>query len=161
MTTKEKTRIELSTECSCTTLDEDDNEIESYECFGCYDDEKAYLIEQLGLWLNANAWDDDVIIRVSFSGVSWQRVAGYGDITVSDIPEFLHLNGEFRIAFDLTADYKTLTAVRYSHDEPMGTGLITFTKSPFSRCDYCGDVSEFLLVNNEITCGSCYRRNSN
>lgn len=147
--------IELSSECKCVEFDEDDNEIQSQDCWGCYKESLEYLTLELGHWAKANGYDDDVIIRVQFSGVSWQRVNGYGDITLTDIPEFLTLNGDFRIVFELTADYLTLTARRYSHDEPTGTGLITFTKSPFSRCDYCGDPSECLVINDEKVCQHC------
>jgi hypothetical protein len=155
MNAEQLTRIELCNSCTCITYDDQDNEIESCECFGCYQDELAYLKGELAEWLKANKWTDETIIRVSFSGISWQRIAGQADITVEDIPEFLHLNGEFRIVFTLTADYLTLTACRYSHDEQTGTGLITFTESPFTRCDYCGDPSECLNINNEKVCSHC------
>lgn len=155
MITKEITKIQITTECNCEIYDENDDLTPATDCFGCYDDALAYLGEKIDEWLQANGYDDDTIIRVQFSGVSWQRVAGYGDITVADIPEFLALNGDYRIVFELTADNLTLTARRYSHDEPTGTGLITFTRSPFSRCDYCGDPAECLLINDEKVCKHC------
>lgn len=155
MTTEQLTRIELTTECSCELYDDDDNLTPANDCFGCYNDALDDLGHNLNLWLQANGYTDETIIRVQFSGVSWRRVGGYGDITVADIPEFLALNGDFRIVFELTADNKTLTARRYSHDEPTGTGLITFTESPFSRCDYCGDPAECLLINDEKVCSHC------
>lgn len=155
MTTQEITRIELATECNCETYDEDDNLTPANDCLGCYDDTLAYLDDKLAEWLTANEWTDETIIRVQFSGVSWRNVSGYGDITPSDMPEFLYLNGEYRIVFELTADNKTLTARRYSHDEPTGTGLITFTRSPLTRCDYCGDPSECLIINDQKVCNHC------
>lgn len=151
----ETNTIELTNSCNCEIYDEDDNLTPANDCFGCYDDSLAYLGENLDNWAKANGYDDDEIIRVEFSGVSWQRVSGHGDITLADIPEFLALNGDYRIVFNLTADYLTLTACRYSHDEPTGTGLITFTRSPFSRCDYCGDPSECLEINGEKVCSHC------
>lgn len=162
METNELTQIEISSECSCTYLDEYGEEQPMLDhCFsGCYSEQLDYLQRELNKWLKANEWDDETIIRVQFSGVSWQRVAGYGDITVADIPEFLTLNGEFRIVFTLTADYKTLTACRYSHDEPVGTGLITFTRSPFVRCDYCGDVSECSPLDGQQICQHCKEWNA-
>jgi hypothetical protein len=155
MNVQELTEITLTTECFCTVYDEDDNKQPATDCFGCYDDELAYLAEKLGEWLTANEWTDETIIRVQFSGVSWQRVAGYGDITVDDILEFLTLNGDFRIVFTLTPDNKTLTARRYSHDEPMGTGLITFTRSPLTNCAYCGDPAECSQLDGQEICQHC------
>lgn len=155
MTTEQLTRIEITNECNCVFIDDDENESQSPDCWGCYDDRLDDLNDKLAEWLTANEWTDETIIRVQFSGVSWQRVAGYGDITPADIPEFLALNGDYRIVFELTADNLTLTARRYSHDEPVGTGLITFTRSPLTRCDYCGDPSECLVINDEKVCNHC------
>jgi hypothetical protein len=161
MNAEQMTRIEISTECNCVEFDEDDNETQASECWGYeYQESIEYLRGELLHWLKANEWTDETIIRVQFSGVSWRRVAGYTDITVADIPEFLTLNGDFRIVFDLTADYQTLTACRYSHDEPTGTGLITFTRSPFSRCDYCGDVSECSPLDGQQICQHCKEWNA-
>jgi hypothetical protein len=161
MKTNELTRIELSSQCICITFDDDDNEIESDQCFGCYQDELEYLTGEIGLWLNANGYDDETIIRVQANGITWQRLDGYSDITVADIPEFLNISGDFRIVYEFTADYKTLTARRYSHDEPVGTGLITFTRSPFSRCNFCGDVSECSQVDDDFICKFCSEKEWN
>lgn len=156
MTVQQLTEIEITTACNCVEFDEDDNELAASQCWGYeYQESVDYLKEKLGEWLTANEWTDETIIRVQFSGVSWQRVAGYGDITVADIPEFLTLNGEFRIVFTLTPDNKELTARRYSHDEPMGTGLITFTRSPFTRCAYCGDPAECSQLDGQEICQHC------
>ena len=148
--------IELSSSCTCETYDDDDNLIAADNCYGCYNDELEYLQGELEHWAKANGYNDETIIRVNFSGVSWQRVSGYGDITLSDIPNFLELNGDFRIVFDLTPDYLTLTARRYSHDEPVGTGLITFTKSPLAACVACGSVAECSPIDGDPYCTECY-----
>lgn len=156
MNTEQLTEMEISTECNCVEFDEDENETAAAECWGYeYQESVEYLKEKLSEWLTANEWTDETLIRFQFSGVSWQRVAGYGDITVADIPEFLTLNGDFRIVFTLTPDNKTLAARRYSHDEPMGTGLLSFTKSPLVLCAYCGDAGECTELDGQPICKHC------
>jgi hypothetical protein len=147
----------LSTECSCTYLDENGDEQPLLDhCFaGCYSDALELLQHELSKWERANGYNDDTVIRVQAEAIGWQRRAGYLDTAAENVAECLKINGDFRITYHLTADYKTLTARRSSHDEPTGTGLITFTKSPLDNCDYCGDIGECSQYDDGLICQHC------
>lgn len=59
--------------------------------------------------------------------MGWLRQSGFAECLSNPerITELLSLNAEFRLEFELIG--KTLTARRWSHDEPTGTGLFTFS----------------------------------
>jgi hypothetical protein len=146
----------LTTECSCTYLDDDDTEQPLLnDCLDCYSDELEYLQHELAKWQDVNGYNDYTVIRVQAEAIGWERRAGYLDTAAENVAECLKINGDFRITYYLTADYKTLTARRSSHDEPTGTGLITFTKSPLDNCDYCGDIGECSQYDDGLICQHC------
>jgi hypothetical protein len=148
--------FELTTDCTCVVFDDDENQIEADTCYGCYDDALENLRCELEHWQTVNGFDDATLIRLEASGLGWRRRAGYRDIRADEITGALTLNGDYRIHFSFTPDYKTLTARRYSHDEPTGTGEIVFAKSPLEACDYCGEPAECQdLVSEYATERAC------
>ncbi len=152
---------ELTTECTCTYLDDNDNEQPSYDCYGCFDDAKEWLNENLTEWQNANGYDDDTLIRIEADGLGWRRLSGFIDCRVSEIAQALSINGDYRIIFKFSLDFKTLSAVRYSHDEPTGTGKMVISKSPFDECAYCREIDNCQTVNGFAACTVCYEMQVN
>lgn len=159
--TKTKNVIELSTNCSCVFLDEDDNWKESEYCSGiCWEDSIDALAWEIEEWKEANGFTDRTLIRVQAEAVGWMRRSGYKDVYPEDVSMCLNLDSDFTIRFTFSEDYKTLTAQRFSHDEPTGTGTITFTESPLSKCDYCGDVDSCMKLGEDNLCEFCHERES-
>jgi hypothetical protein len=122
----------LTNSCTCEYYDENEELQPSLECYGCYDDDLEVVKHELKLWAQANNWTgmfEDTEIEVKGSGMGWTRVSGVA-YCFADEPDqlikLLTINGDYRIEFMFSEDYKTLTARRYSHDEPIGTGLFTF-----------------------------------
>jgi hypothetical protein len=108
--------FEISSECSCVEFDEDENESQSSECWGCFDDDLSnFRYEILNPWLEANGWDEDTIILVQGLGMHWNHVAGWTNARASEVVDALKLNGDFTLRYKLEG--KTLTCVRSSHDE--------------------------------------------
>ena len=136
---------QVSTSCSgCPDFYDPDTDtwIETKECDGsCYEDDKSCLADLIDEWANYHTYTDQTLIRVDGSGMGWRSVSGYKDVTLDKVGEALYLNGEFQIRYELSADYE-LTAQRWSHDEPMGSAIFTFTKSPLNKCDACGEIDE-------------------
>lgn len=145
----------ITTACTCTYEDDNGNETESSECFGCYEFDIDNLNYDLTEWAKANGYEDETLIRIEATGLGWERRAGYKDVKVEEIDKALFINGEFTITYEFSADYKTLTAVRYSHDEPTGTGEMTFTKSPLDYCARCGEVDTCREIDGEQFCPVC------
>jgi hypothetical protein len=76
--------------------------------------------------LKSKGIDGEQLLYVGASGVGWQRRSGYA-IAKADtdaIIKALSINGDFRLVF--TYEDGEMSAVRYSHDEPMGTGKFEF-----------------------------------
>jgi hypothetical protein len=122
----EVVKFEISSECSCVEFDEDENESQSSECWGCYKDEvDNFKHEILKPWLEANNWDEDTIILVQSLNMNWNHVAGWTNARASEVIEALTLNGDYTLRY--TLEGKELTCVRSSHDE-MGAKF-TFTKA--------------------------------
>ena len=143
--------MELSSSCSCMYYDEETNtEVESDFCFGdCWTDDYNYFkTEFLPLWLNANGFDEDTIIRIEGSRMTWQNVSGYLDTEANKIIEALNINGEFRLTFTLSSDLMTLKARRGSHDEPTGA-YFEIRKSEAQKCSWCGNIRECEVFNTE------------
>lgn len=138
---------EVSTNCSCEVLNEETNEYEfSDYCFGdCYQDAKYNLDELIAEWVMANNFNDYTLIRVEGSSIGWRNLNGYKDIECKDVAETLFLNGEFTVRYELSKANE-LTARRWSHDEPMGTGIFTFTKSPMEYCEICNELDEVTVI---------------
>lgn len=123
---------EITNNCVCEDYDE---ETETYspsnECFGCYEDALANLTyEVIKPWVSANGIDEDTELVARGTGMTWQRLSGYARTTPKTIVDTLSLNGDWTLQFTLSNGAKTLTAIRYSHDEPTGTGAITFEVAP-------------------------------
>ena len=114
MDTVEKWEIELDNSCQCS--DDDGNLLT--DCYGCFDDTLTIVDEMIGQWVE-NIGFDGTSIKVDGSGMGWDRLDGYAITTVDKIPNALYINGEFRIVFSLEGE--SLSAVRYSHDEPTGS----------------------------------------
>jgi hypothetical protein len=122
----EVVKFEISSECTCVEFDEDENESQSSECWGCFDDDTLnFKYEILNPWLEANGWDEDTIILVQSLNMNWNKVAGWTNARAKEVVEALTLNGDFTLRYKLEG--KELTCVRSSHDE-MGA-LFTFTKA--------------------------------
>ena len=123
----EKTVVEfeITSDCSCVEFDENENEFQSSDCWGCYDDDKDnFKYEILKPWLEANGWDEDTVVHVFSGNMNWNRVTGWTNIRASEAIDCLTLNGDFTLRYKL--DGKDLTCVRSSHDE-MGA-LFTFSE---------------------------------
>jgi hypothetical protein len=117
-----ETKVTLNSDCTC--VDEDGNFIE--ECFGCWDDSK-YDLDLLVKEVQADkGWTDETEVQVEYRGVSWRRVSGdfVMAFNADDLIKRFSLNGDFKLVF--TYANGELVLVRYSHDEPVGTGNITF-----------------------------------
>ena len=127
----------VSTDCQCQTFDEEAQDyVLSTECFGdCYEWQKEDVFELLGTWYLANGIEENDPILVKGSGMTWQRLDGHKWTNTMELDSALSINGDFRIEWYLNGT--ELTARRWSHDEPTGTGLFTFTA--YKPCDKCGE----------------------
>jgi len=119
--------FELSSDCICveyddetgeTKLDEQGNPVMSQVCFDCYDEEKAFIQDQIiADWVKANAWELDTPLKINGKRMTWQHLSGYAYATPETLIDKLTLNGDFTLRFTLSPDHKQLTCVRSSHDE--------------------------------------------
>lgn len=134
---------EITTDCQCQTENDETGEFSpSNECFGdCYEGQKEDVFYLLDEWIQHNNFTNNTLIRIDGSGMGWRSVSGYKDVSVADVAEALFLNGDFRIRYELSQNF-VLTAQRWSHDEPMGSAIFTFFKSPLTMCDACGEIDE-------------------
>jgi len=128
----EMVEVELSSSCVCVYMDENDEAQPSDECFGCYSD----ALEDLGRdvlepWLDAHEADDGDYVVIDGSNIGWLRKSGKASLQIdkfgsndfqSDLLDVLTFNGDFRLVFRLVGD--DLSAIRYSHDEPMGASFV-------------------------------------
>ena len=140
---------EVSTNCSgCPSYydEETDSYLETEGCDGiCYEDDKGNLDYLIQEWADFHGYTDETIIKVVGSRMGWLSQNGYKNVAVKDVAQALFLNGDFTIRYELSNEHE-LTAQRWSHDEPMGTGIFTFTKSNVSKCDVCGELDEVKTV---------------
>jgi hypothetical protein len=126
----------LSTDCECSYLDEEDNEITPEYCQGyCYEEAYDDCIALLEDWQRLNDYPSAVIIQGRAMG--WQRRDGYAlirangsDKIAAETISNLTLNGDFSLQFTLKG--KDCTIRRGSHDEPTGA---SFTLEAFTPCD--------------------------
>jgi len=133
MTTINKQTVSVTTDCLCG---EGDTDYLTEYCSGdCYEWQKEDVFALLGEWQLLNNVDEDDIIRINASSVGWQGRSGHKDTDILELHGALSLNGDFKIEWYL--EDATLTARRWSHDEPVGTGLFTF--EIYKGCDKCGD----------------------
>lgn len=126
------TTVELGTDCTCEFYNEETGEFEpsdGTDCFGCYDTAWDDFIENIyNPWLSAIGADDDTDILVTGRGMGWQGRSGWIIVTARDLHSAMTINGDYRIVYRF--DGTALTATRYSHDEPTGTGVFTFEVAP-------------------------------
>jgi hypothetical protein len=127
----------LTTDCTCESYDDNDNLTPSDECFGCYDDDKALLIETLDKWIAELELSH---IEVQGRKMGWTRANGSViiDADAEELIKAMQLRGDFRLEFDLPdEDYDhDLKVMRYSHDEPTGATFLIdgLTTCPDSDC---------------------------
>ena len=125
MDTTEVIKAELESNCSCeeyddetgeSKLDEQGNAIQSQECFGCYDDDKTYIQDEvITTWVERNGWEMDTPLKINGERMTWLSRSGYAFATPETLIDKLTLNADFTLRFTLTGD--TLEVVRASHDE--------------------------------------------
>jgi hypothetical protein len=129
------TTVTLTTDCTCEMYDDETGEFrpsDGTECFGCYDTDWDDFIENIyNPWLAVIGADDDTDILVTGAGMGWQRRSGWIIVTARDLHSALQINGDYRIEYRFDGTY--LTAVRWSHDEPVGTGVFTFDIAPADK----------------------------
>jgi hypothetical protein len=115
----------LSTTCECET--EEGNWAE--DCYGCYEDNLAYLKDELlGNWLDTNGGGKDHV-RIDGKEMGWTRESGFLVVEFESLVDALKINGEYTLRFML--ENNKLTAMRTSHDEPMGAFFnFTFVDEP-------------------------------
>lgn len=149
--------VVLSTDCDCLYFDENEVEVQFWNCSGdCWNDEYEYFhSEFLPLWLKANGFAEDEIIRLEGSRMTWRNVAGYIDIEAGKLIDTLAINGDFRLVFTLSSNQKTLKARRSSHDEPTGA-YFEISKSEANKCSWCGNITICEVLDsvypNELAC---------
>lgn len=132
----------LTSDCTCEVYDEEteDTKLDEYgdpvrpeSCFGdCWQESEYDFTENiLKPYLSVKGWDLDTPIKVTCGRMSWRGVSGYAYTTPERLLDTLAINGDFRLEFEF--DGENLTAVRYSHDEPVGTGTFEFELSDESE----------------------------
>jgi len=130
---------ELSSNCRCTKTDDDGNELKdengyaipSEYCDGCWQDDQSNTeYDIIQPWQEANDIFDQDYVVISANRVSWRNVDGYAlsKADFKSILKTLTFDGDWTLKITLNAD-KTMTAQRWSHDEPTGTGIFTFRKA--------------------------------
>jgi hypothetical protein len=134
MDTTEVVKAELSSDCSCEEYDEETGEskldeqgevVMSIVCFGCYDDDKTYIQDEIiTTWVERNGFEMDTPLKINGERMTWLSRSGYAFATPETLIDKLTLNADFTLRFTLTGD--TLEVVRSSHDE-MGA-LFEFAK---------------------------------
>lgn len=147
----------VSTDCQCDYFDEETQTyLPSDECFGdCYEWQKEDVFHLLGEWKTANGIDDYDPILIECNAIGWDKRSGYKFVEMINLDGALSINGDFRIEWYLNND--VLTARRYSHDEPVGSGLFTFT--PCLSCDKCGEPIKKDVYTEELgMCLECSNR---
>lgn len=125
METTEVIKAELSSDCYCEEYDEETGEskldeqgevVMSQVCFGCYDDDKTYIQDDLiATWAERNGFEMNTPLKVNGSRMTWLSRSGYAYATPETLIDKLTLNGDFTLRFTLTGN--TLEVVRASHDE--------------------------------------------
>lgn len=125
MTTTEVVKAELYSHCVCEEYDEETGEskldeqgdpIPSQVCFDCYDEEKAYIQDEvITTWVERNGFEMDTPLKVNGSRMTWLGRSGYAYATPETLIDKLTLNADFTLRFTLTGT--TLEVVRASHDE--------------------------------------------
>lgn len=115
-----KLTASVTTDCLC----ENEDGSPSPECFDCYEWQKENVFELLGQWQVINGITEDDKILITGTGMTWQRLSGWKETDILSLDSALSLDGDFRLEWYLEGN--ELTARRWSHDEPTGTGLFNF-----------------------------------
>lgn len=115
----------VSTDCLCEEENEAGELVPAQSCDNCYEWQKDDVFELLGEWYLANGIEEDDKILIDGSQMGWMRRDGYKWTNPMELDGALSIDGDFRIEWYLEGN--ELTARRWSHDEPTGTGLFTFT----------------------------------
>jgi hypothetical protein len=115
--TQEIMKWTLTSNCVCVN----ENDEPSENCYDCYVDElDLFKSEMLMPYLAGKGWELNTPIKVSNSRLGWRGVSGYAYTTPEKLIDTLTFDGDWTLRFEF--DGHDLTAVRSSHDEPMGTG---------------------------------------
>ena len=130
----------VDTDCQCDSFDDELDEYVPMEyCEGtCYEWQKEDVFHLLGEWYALNEIDEDDVILVKGRRMTWQNLEGSAKTDTLNLDSVLSINGDFRIEWKLDIPTKTLTATRWSHDEPMGA-YFDFDFVKMLPCNTCGD----------------------
>jgi len=77
------------------------------------------------MWQTLNNITEDDTILINGTKMGWARQDGYKYTNILELHGALALDGDFKVEWYW--EDGELTARRWSHDEPVGTGLFTFT----------------------------------
>lgn len=131
---------ELSNTCRCIATDDDGNELKDENgypvgvdyCYGCWQDDLGNIeFDIIEPWKKANGISNSDYVIISVERATWLNVSGHGICNgeFKNIVNSVSLDGDdCTLKFTYDGD-KTLTAQRWSHDEPTGTGIFTFRKA--------------------------------
>jgi hypothetical protein len=130
----------VDTDCQCNDYNEETDEYEPMEyCEGtCYEFQKEDVFHLLGEWYALNEIEEDDVILIKGRRMTWQNLEGSAKTNTLELDGILAINGDFRIEWKLDVPTKTLTATRWSHDEPMGA-YFDFDFVKMLPCNVCGD----------------------
>lgn len=110
--------VSLSSDCTCEEYDETTDQAYPADfCFGCYEDNKAFVEHMFLEWRERTGFTGDYV-RLNGTHVSWQSISITRIVHISDVVESLELRGDFTLYFQLDND--KLSIRRTSHDEPTG-----------------------------------------
>lgn len=150
LTTEQTARTAtVTTNCTCEFWDEEtDTYTPASECWGdCQSEAEEFATELISEWLTAQNLSQFQQVLIRGLRLGWLRRDGWklAGTEPLDILRSLYLKGEFTI--ELTLNEGSLTAIRYSHDEPMGANFY------FEPVVICGsaecEVSEGLVTDNQ------------
>ena len=121
--------LEISTDCTCEYYDDNEELQPHAECYGCYDEDKDFVINELEEWLGRNNVE---AVEVVANGMGWRNTSAIAWLPADSarIYALLTLNGDFRLVFKWDKEDK-LSVTRYSHDEPVGTAPFEITPVPY------------------------------
>jgi hypothetical protein len=131
------TTATIKTECQCVTENDNTGEyFPSNECFGdCFEWQEEDLYWLIEEWRDENGIEPNDPVLITCDAIGWLKASGYKWTIARDVHKSLYIGGDFRIEFTLKD--KDLTAIRYSHDEPVGSG--TFVFIAHKDCNKCGE----------------------
>lgn len=130
----------VDTDCQCESFDDElDAYVPNEYCDGdCYEWQKEDVFHLLGEWYTLNEIDEYDDILVKGRRMTWQNLEGIATTDTLKLDSVLSFGGDFRIEWKLDIPTKTLTATRWSHDEPTGA-YFDFDFVKMLPCERCGD----------------------